>query len=245
MTARFDYYYICNRRNNMTHKLLLKTHNTTGMKYLCYTKKEDHISYKGSGKRWKNHIKIHGYDVKTELLLETDNYEKFRDFARKISEDFDIVNSKEWANMRIEDGEGGDTVSDKMWITNGLVDKYHIKTSPVPEGWHKGRSKCVFNDKKYQSEFSKRSDRIKFGETMKNKWLNGEIVRDHSKCGVRGDSNPSKREEVRKKISESRKKPIFFRGIHFGSVGEAADYFEVSRGTITRWLKNENINKAA
>ena len=42
--------------------LYLKTHNKTGLKYLGYTK-NDPMKYKGSGKYWSNHIKIHGNDV--------------------------------------------------------------------------------------------------------------------------------------------------------------------------------------
>lgn len=227
----------------MAHKLLIKTHNTTGLKYLCYTRKKDHEKYTGSGKLWKRHIQKHGYDVTTELLFETEDFEEFRSFARKKSEELDVVSSKNWANLRIEDGDGGDTVSDKVWITNGTVDVYHIKTNPIPEGWRRGRSKCVFNDKKTQSEFSKRSDRLKAAEKTKERWANGEVIRDHSKCGTKGDDNPSKRPENRKKISDSMKQPITVKGICFDSKGEAVLYFKTSHKTLNKWLEDENRNK--
>ena len=34
------------------YRLLLKTHNQTGLKYLCKTENEDYINYPGSGKYW-------------------------------------------------------------------------------------------------------------------------------------------------------------------------------------------------
>lgn len=100
-------------------------------------------------------------------------------------------------------GNGGDTVSWKQWITDGFADKYIDKTQIIPEGWKKGRSNCVFNNSDKQKEFSAKSDRKKFAETMKRKWAAGEIIRDHSKCGTKGDNNPAKRPEVREKIKEA------------------------------------------
>lgn len=41
-----------------------KIHNKTGLKYFGKTTQNPY-TYQGSGKRWKNHIKKHGYDVTT------------------------------------------------------------------------------------------------------------------------------------------------------------------------------------
>lgn len=141
------------------HKLMIKTHNVTGLKYLCYTQKEDHSSYKGSGKHWKSHIKDHGYDVTTHIIFESESYDEFVKIAKTYSEQYDIVKSNEWANLKIEEGDGGDTVSNKHWITDGTQDKYDLKINPVPEGWKKGRSKCVFKDCSKQKEFNLRANR--------------------------------------------------------------------------------------
>jgi hypothetical protein len=48
-----------------------------------------------------------------------------------------------------------------------------------------------------------RVDVFKRGKNIKAAWDEGRVKRDHRKCGVKGDSNPAKRPEVRKKISES------------------------------------------
>ena len=53
--------------------LMIKTHNITGLKYLCKCSHENYISYKLSGKYRKRHRKNHGNDVSTEILFQTDN----------------------------------------------------------------------------------------------------------------------------------------------------------------------------
>lgn len=88
--------------------LYIKTHNKTGLKYLGKTI-EDPFVYKGSGKRWKNHIKKHGYDVTTEIVGTFSCLKELKSFALQLSKDLDIVNSREWANLILESGEGGDT----------------------------------------------------------------------------------------------------------------------------------------
>ena len=47
------------------YKLMIKTHNVTGKKYLCMTTKADPYKYNGSGVYWKNHIKKYGKDITT------------------------------------------------------------------------------------------------------------------------------------------------------------------------------------
>jgi transposase len=51
--------------------LYVKTHNKTGLKYLGKTTKLDPHKYSGSGKRWLRHLKKHGFDYTTEILLVT------------------------------------------------------------------------------------------------------------------------------------------------------------------------------
>lgn len=188
------------------HKLMIKTHNKTGLKYLCYTQKDDHVSYTGSGVLWKIHLDEHDCDFSTELIFETEDYTKFKQTAIQKSIEFDVVDSDEWANLKIEEGDGGDTVSRKRWITDGNIDKYMNVDSILPDGWKFGRSNCVFNDPEKQSDFSKRADYIMRGKSIKKAWDDGKMNhRDNSKCGVSGDDNPSKKPENRKKISDSMK----------------------------------------
>lgn len=182
------------------HKLMIKTHNSTGLRYLCYTRKKDHESYTGSGVDWLQHLLQHGFDFSTELLLETEDFEFFKSKAIEFSIQFDVVESSNWANRKIEEGDGGDTVSNKRWITNGSEDRYLTVGLELPEGWRYGRSKCVFNDRNKQREFSAKSDRKKAAIKTKQTWAEGKVKRDNSKLGRKGDANVSKRPEVLAKI---------------------------------------------
>jgi hypothetical protein len=198
--------YLINTISMKTHKLMIKTHLDSGLKYLCYTTTCGVIydNYKGSGVLWKKHLKKYGDNIKTELIFETTDKDEFKKVATEKSIEYNIVNSDVWANLKIEEGDGGDTVSNKFWITDGNTDKYINKDLPLPDGWKRGRSNCVFNDSNKQKEFNKRVDLEKRVASMKAAWDSGKFdKRDHTKCGLSGLSNPACRPEVRKKISEA------------------------------------------
>lgn len=88
--------------------LLVFEHNLTGLKYFCKTTKLNKLeSYKGSGKYWKRHLKVHGKDIKVGVL--GIYYEKMRCFnaALSFSKENDIVKSSKWANFIDENGLDG------------------------------------------------------------------------------------------------------------------------------------------
>lgn len=88
--------------------LYLKTHNKTGLKYLGKTVR-DPYQYRGSGLVWNRHLDKHGDDVTTEVLFGTIDVEEFKKAAIEFSEKWNIVESEEFANMTIEQGQGGVT----------------------------------------------------------------------------------------------------------------------------------------
>ncbi len=88
------------------YSLYKKTHNITGLKYLGSTSKADPIAYTGSGIHWLRHIKKHGYDVTTEILGQFTDKNELKEAGIKLSAEWNIVESKEWANLRPEGGEG-------------------------------------------------------------------------------------------------------------------------------------------
>ena len=104
--------------------LLLKTHNITGLKYLCYTSQKNPFKYPGSGKRWKLHIKKHGRDINTEILGTFIKKENLIKEGIKYSKKWNVVDSDEFANLRDEEGDGGDT--------SGFID--YKKMKPMPRG---------------------------------------------------------------------------------------------------------------
>lgn len=84
--------------------LYVKKHNKTGLKYLGQTKRKNPFTYNGSGKYWTRHIKKHGYDVKTIILLEIECINELERVSRFFSDFFDVVNSPDWANIIPETG---------------------------------------------------------------------------------------------------------------------------------------------
>ena len=89
--------------------LYIKTHNITGLKYFGKTTNTDYEAYKGSGTRWRNHIKKHGYDVTTELYgaFADDDKDNCLAAALAFSIENNIVESTEWANLKLETLDGG------------------------------------------------------------------------------------------------------------------------------------------
>ena len=86
--------------------LYLKTHNETGLKYFGMTK-QDPFKYMGSGKRWRNHLSKHGNDVDTKIIFESKDKDEISKIGKKYSYIWDIVNSTQFANLKIEEGDGG------------------------------------------------------------------------------------------------------------------------------------------
>ena len=95
------------RNHSMTiYSLYIKTHNKTGLKYLGYTKQNPN-KYKGSGTYWRRHLSVHGNDVSTEILLESESHNEIKTQGLFYSNKWNVVNSEEWANLKPETGEGG------------------------------------------------------------------------------------------------------------------------------------------
>jgi len=89
-------------------KLMIKKHMKVGIKYLCKTIQEDHNKYPGSGTGWKEILEEHGKEhVKTKVIFTTHSKSEFKKVAEMLSDKWDIVNSKDWANKKKEVGDGG------------------------------------------------------------------------------------------------------------------------------------------
>lgn len=93
--------------------IYIKTHNITGKKYFGKTNRElsKLKSYKGSGKHWVRHLKVHGNDVSTRIFAAFEEDEFYYNIIEKICLDFSeskkIVDSSIWLNIRPENGFDG------------------------------------------------------------------------------------------------------------------------------------------
>lgn len=88
-----------------------------GLLYLGKTEL-DPFSYLGSGKVWKRHIKKYSLttnDIKTYILHETTCKEDLIYMGIYYSNLFNVVENKNWANLRKETGDGGDTSQYINW----------------------------------------------------------------------------------------------------------------------------------
>ena len=88
--------------------LYIKQHSVTGLKYFGKTT-QDPLKYNGSGKHWAPHIKKHGRKYVINLWVSepfTDSI-AISEYALAFSRDNNIVESKDWANQKPENGLDG------------------------------------------------------------------------------------------------------------------------------------------
>jgi len=130
--------------------LYKKTHRITGLQYLGKTISVDPHKYRGSGRYWSNHINKHGYEVETEILKECQTEEELKHWGLYYSKLWNIVESKDWANLTEEAGPGGAwSIESKeklsktkkqefselttSEITNRMIKSCHSKESWTPQ----------------------------------------------------------------------------------------------------------------
>ena len=110
--------------------LLVKTHTKTGLKYLCKTTQIHKMhSYKGSGLHWRRHLKKHGASYTTEFLGIWYDPDKISEYALRYSSEHNIVKSKDWANLKPENGLDGGFYDKRKRITlkNARTEKELMK----------------------------------------------------------------------------------------------------------------------
>ena len=118
---------------NMENKLLtlyLKE-SPLGLKYLGITSRKNPYTYKGSGSYWKKHLKYHTFssnDVKTIILHQTYCKEELKEKGLYYSKMYNIVDSKEFANLCYESGECS---------TLGYIPTEETKSKYLPKISHK------------------------------------------------------------------------------------------------------------
>lgn len=88
--------------------LYVKQHDITKLKYFGKTIRSNPFSYTGSGTRWIKHIKENGKQhVKTLEVYSFDSQKDCTEFAIDYSKKHSIDESKEWANLQLENGKNG------------------------------------------------------------------------------------------------------------------------------------------
>jgi ribosomal protein L32 len=172
--------------------LYIKHHAITGMNYFGKTTRNNIDKYLGSGKYWINHINKHGKQHVITMWVSEPFVDESRlvEFAKLISEEFNIVNSDKWANLREENG-----------IDGAPIGYSHSEESrKIMSESHKGISNKISDEaKKRMSEAQKKriitkEHRDKIGlsisQNTKGKLKPKTIC---PVCGVTGGNNVMKR----------------------------------------------------
>jgi hypothetical protein len=165
---------------------MIKTHNKTSLKYLCKTSTENTshpYKYLGSGKYWKRHLNKHGKDVKTEILEICNTKEELIERGIYYSELYNVVESKEFANMVKERGDGGPTMLGKR-ITKEQSNKksksllkFYSNTTEEYKNWRKELNSKSHEKYKYYTPAGIFTNALKAAEA--NKCSNVTII---NKC---------------------------------------------------------------
>jgi hypothetical protein len=111
--------------------LYIKRHYITGLKYFGFTTKTNPFKYKGSGLYWIRHLNKYGSNFNTIEIWGFDDQELCTEFALKFSIENNIVESDEWANLKVEDALPGRRIkgfktplSVKSKISKTLTESY-------------------------------------------------------------------------------------------------------------------------
>ena len=112
-------------------------------KYLCKcADNKDHITYKGSGVKWKQFLKDNKIeDVNTQVLGYYTSKKELKAAGIHYSEVYDVVESDEWFNACVEVGDGGATVVGRMRIykeSDEKQQKFISADEDIPNGWVRG-----------------------------------------------------------------------------------------------------------
>ena len=208
--------------------LCIKTHNKTGLKYLCQTKKKNPYRYLGSGTRWINHLNVHGNDISTEIVGKFKSKKLLVEIGIKLSKKYNVVKSRKWANLRVEEGDGGDT--------SKFIDYKSMK--PMPTGLWKRPDLTNYNQSRINPNKGKKlsaNTRKKISSSQKGLKKSEEHKRKLS-LSMKG-----KKQTLEQRLAGSK---------HFKIVnGEKKSLQQISEETglsyqllIQRYLKNKTIS---
>lgn len=196
-----------------------------GLNYLGSTTNINPLKYKGSGIYWRNHLKKHkieSHEVKTVILFKTFDKKALREAGLYYSTLYNVVESKLWANLIPETGDGV--------LKAKLTEEHKRKISDAGKGRVISPETREKLRKAHLGKKHRKETKLKLSLAKK------------------GKNGPKHSEKTRKKISElkaGKSKP----GVHivniltgekFPSVREAALKFKIKEQVISRKLRERN-----
>lgn len=145
---------------------MIKQHPITGLKYLCKSTSKEPLKYNGSGKYWKRHLNKHGKEgiITCWISKEYTLKEEIQKDALYMSIELDIVNSKEWANLILENGLDGGYTSKEWGGKSGFRNKSKEEIINI--------CKKGIITRNNASEEIKEERRLNKSNSLKEMWLN-------------------------------------------------------------------------
>jgi hypothetical protein len=221
-----------------------------GLKYLGKTEQNPE-TYLGSGTRWLNHIKKHrikSKDIKTTILFETNDKILLKEMGLYYSQFYDVVNSKDWANLKPESGDGGGILkseAERKKISHAMKNKdhSHLQTPEVAQKRNerlKGRKMpaCKEETKLLLSKMFKGVNRVhnteeSYKKATKTKQKNGTLLLSKdTKDKIRNTllGHPVSEDTIKKiRLNNGKNKKVSIDGIVYQSISEAERLLNKSR----------------
>ena len=185
--------------------LYIATHNITGKKYFgktvkWFTTEDLQKNYHGSGKYWNRHKKKYGKkDVTMEIYqicsLNESDEDYVEQIALKFSEENNIVESEEWANLEFENGINGASpgrvvsVETKEKQKNSITGKTHSEESKLKMSESRQGEKH-WNFGKTHSEETKEKIKTSTKESMQKYTGKNNPMNTHN-IDFKGEKNPN------------------------------------------------------
>jgi hypothetical protein len=172
----------------MTIYLYKKTHKDTGLKYLGKTIAKDPYAYPGSGIYWTRHLEKNGNNIETEILRECATEEELKFWGQHYSKLWNVVESKDWANLIEEAGPGGVWSRESKEKLSQSKKQELAKLSPE-ENAARIKKSCSSPDSWTQSRRNKISQALtgitRSKETREkiSKFQTTKTIEDKMKCG--------------------------------------------------------------
>lgn len=207
--------------------LLIKRHRVSRLKYLCKTIKDDYITYYGSGKKWKCHIRKHGRrEIDTFVIFQHENVKLFSIMALYYSTLLNVVDSIEYANLKHENGlDCGDTFSQQSESKKKMIkSKLSKSTSDIWEKSKIKRSESISQSRLAMSEEAKIIRAEKFSDSLKSSKKRKEF-NNRMKVERCGGGNPTA-------------KPVEIDGVKYDCIKDACDALSLTRSILSNRINS-------
>jgi hypothetical protein len=211
-----------------TYSLYVKTHQVTGLKYLGQTSKSDPHKYTGSGKYWLRHIKQHGKNWDTKILLESQNKKDINKLGAYYSNLWNVVESNEWANLKPETGDGAASgIHNHMKNPAVLAKQQAIIQNPAIKEKHRVATIKAMNTPAVKEKLTAIRNTLEYKEYLKTTLHNPQLIKNRF-----GKMNPNFDPTV---YYFEHASGLTFTGTRF----EFNNTYQLTSGSVSRLLNGE------